>query len=63
MAAEESARFFKSFGWDLSNVIDAHGGSTLGYGSEFRTIEELTPLLRRQPNFEALSDLLTNGMS
>ena len=62
-AAEENARLLERFGWDLSKLIEAHSGSTLGYGSEFRTVEELTPLLKRHPNFAALSDLITNGMS
>ena len=62
-AAEENARLLERFGWDLSKLIEAHSGSTLGYGSEFRTVEELTPLLKRHPNFPELSNLITNGMS
>jgi hypothetical protein len=53
----------EKFDWDVLKLIEAYPGSTLGYGSEFWTVEELTPLLKRHPNFAALKDLLTKGMS
>jgi hypothetical protein len=61
-AAEFNARLMRDFDCDLSKLINAHSNTTLGYGSEFRSVEELTPLLKRHPNFLALENLLATGM-
>jgi hypothetical protein len=61
-AAAHNASVLDRFGWDLSRLIGAYPDSTLGYGSEFRGVGELTPLLRRHPSFAALSNLITHGM-
>ena len=47
---------------NLGALIAAHQDSTLGYGSEFRSVTELTPLLGRHPNFVMLAEYLTSGM-
>lgn len=52
----------EEFDLDLGKLIADHSNSTLGYGSEFRTVEELTPLLGRHPNFPTLANFLTEGM-
>ena len=62
-AEEANAALFQSFDFRLDRIIEAHPLSTLGYGSEFRTIEEITPLLRRHPNFQPLRRLLQKGMA
>ena len=62
LAAAHNAALLQRFDYDLGKVIGAHGKSTLGFGSEFRTVEELRPLLGRHVHFDKLADLLTNGM-
>jgi hypothetical protein len=36
--------------------------TTLGYGSEFRTVNQLRPIIGGHPNFDKLALLLTGGM-
>ena len=50
-------------GFDLGRILDAHQGSTLGCGCEFRPPDQLRPLLGRHRNFRAIEHLLTYGMS
>ncbi len=61
-AAAHNAEVLRGFGYDLGAMIRAHSSSTLGFGSEFRSVTELQPLLGRHPHFGKLADLLTNGM-
>ena len=61
-AAKENAATLASFDFDLGRMIAKHSDSTLGYGSEFRTVEQLRPLLGRHPNFGSLSLVLAEGM-
>ena len=61
-AADENALALKNVGYDLSRLIGDNKGSTLNYGSEFRTVDELEPLLGQHPNFSALAAVLTHGM-
>ena len=46
----------------MGDLIQAHGSTTLGFGSEFRFVAELEPLLGKHIHFEKLADLLTNRM-
>ena len=62
-AATRNAEVLKSFDYDLEKLIQKHSDTTLGYGSEFRTVEQLAPLLRRHPHFTELSQVLKTGMS
>ena len=52
----------KAHGFSVTRLLGAYPDSTLGFGSEFRTVEELEPLLHHHPSFPALKDLLENGM-
>ena len=61
-AAHENEQLLKSFDFDIEKLIAAHSDTTLGYGSEFRSVEQLKPLIGRHPNFESLSLVLTMGM-
>jgi hypothetical protein len=61
-AAAHNAELLRGFGYDLGKMIRAHSASTLGFGSEFRSVAELRPLLGRHPHFDKLTKLLTNGM-
>ena len=62
-AAEYNGKILARAGFDVGRGLDAHGLSTLGYGCEFRTPEQLQPLLGRHRHFSLLRDLLTEGMS
>ena len=61
-AAKHNARLLEGYGFDLARFIGDNLDSTLGYGSEFRGVEELEPLLWRHPNFPALKKLIKDGM-
>lgn len=50
-------------GFDVGRVLADHQGTTLGYGCEFRTPNQLQPLLGRHHHFRLLAELLTKGMS
>lgn len=50
-------------GFDVGRVLADHQGTTLGYGCEFRTPNQLQPLLGRHHHFRLLTELLTKGMS
>ena len=52
----------RGFDYDLGKLIHAHESFTLGFGSEFRTVTELRPLLGKHVHFEKLEALLTTGM-
>jgi hypothetical protein len=62
-AAERNERLLESVDFELEKLFEKYSDTTLGYGSEFRTVEELKPLIGTHPNFLALSQLLTGGMS
>ena len=63
-AAATNESIFQSFGFDMGKLIAANQGTTLGYGSgEFRTVNQLKPLLGGHPNFNKLSKILKSGMS
>ena len=61
-AATHNARLIQEHGFSLASLIREHRSTTLGFGSEFRTVEELRPLLGGHTHFEKLADLLNNGM-
>ena len=62
-AAKANGAVLAACGFDIQRLIDKHPDSTLGYGSEFRTVEQLKPLLGRHPNFGKWSQVLRFGMS
>ena len=61
-AAQENAKTLKLFDYDLGKLIREFSKTTLGYGSEFRPTALLRPLLGRHHNFNALEDVIDNGM-
>ena len=62
-AAATNESIFESFNFDMEKLIAANQDTTLGYGSEFRTVNQLKPLLGGHPNFNKLSKILNSGMS
>ena len=61
-ALENNADVLKNVGYDLSRLIDENEETTLHYGSEFRTVAELEPLLGGHPHFGKLASVLSHGM-
>ena len=62
-AAATNESILKSFDFSMEKLIAANQETTLGYGSEFRTVNQLKPLLGGHPNFNKLSKILNSGMS
>lgn len=61
-ASTHNADILRAVDFDLGRLIQGHGSSTLGFGSEFRKLSELRPLIGRHPHFPRLESLLTEGM-
>jgi hypothetical protein len=61
-ASSHNAEVLRSVDFDLGRLILEHSSSTLGFGSEFRKVTELRPLIGRHPHFTRLEKLLTEGM-
>jgi hypothetical protein len=47
----------------LDRLLLEHQHATLGFGSEFRPLEQLETILGQHPNFDFFSDVLSNGMA
>ena len=62
-AAKANGITLAACGFDFQKLINDNPNSTLGYGSEFRPVEQLEPLLGRHSNFTNLSQVLKFGMS
>jgi hypothetical protein len=62
---EESVRkntdFLISRGWDLKAALADHQGSTVGHGSEFRPVAQLTSIVGGHPNFAFLKQTFEKG--
>jgi hypothetical protein len=48
--------------FNLSRLIQANTGITLAYGSKFRPMEQLEPLLSRHPNFPLIKEFIVGRM-
>jgi hypothetical protein len=48
--------------FNLEALLSTHQNTTLGYGSEFRPVEQLRSILGSHPHFTALEVILRNGM-
>ena len=62
-AAQHNNKILESVDFDVERLIQTYSRTTLGYGSEFRTVEQLKPLIERHPHFRELSLVLKFGMS
>ena len=61
-AAATNARLLEAVDFDIERLINENSATTLGYGSEFRTVDQLRPLIGRHPHFTDLSKVLISGM-
>ena len=60
-AALSNQALLEQYGCSITKLIQAHPGSCLDYGSEFRPIETLEQLLHRHPRWPKLARLLSHG--
>ena len=61
-AARHNANILQDVDYDFQKFFHDQTGSTLAFGSEFRPVEELRPLLRHHPGFDELAEILVTGM-
>lgn len=61
-AAQHNESVLGRVDFDIGRLIRDNESSTLGFGSEFRQVSELEPLLGRHPHFTKLALLLSEGM-
>ena len=61
-AAEHNAALLREVDYDFQQFFQGQAESTLAFGSEFRSIEQLRPLLRQHPGFDELAEILVTGM-
>ena len=61
-AAEHNTVLLQETHYDFQHFLETQAGSTLAFGSEFRLIEELQPLLRTFSGFKELAEILVTGM-
>ncbi len=60
-ASEHNKTILTSYQNNLGNAIADFLASSISYGSEFRPIHQLEPILQHHPSWPKLTDLLTNG--
>jgi len=61
-AADHNADLLRTLDFDFQQFFKDQTGSTLAFGSEFRPIAQLSPLLRQHPGFAELTEVLVTGM-
>jgi len=61
-AAQHNAKVIRESHYDLERLIEAHRSSTIGYGSEFRPVEDMSAILGKHPNFKFFRGILEKGM-
>jgi len=62
-AAEHNKNILSIHDHHLGSVIEAHPSSSISYGSEFRPVVQLEPLLLQHPYWSKLSSTLSCGSS
>ena len=61
-AAAHNARALAAFDYDLDALIRCHHQSAIGFGSEFRPLSQLRPLLSKHPLFPFWEEYLSSGV-
>ena len=62
-AAKTNAALIADFEFDLQRLFDAHPGTTISPGSEFRPLDSIALLLQHHPFWEKIKHTLTKGAS
>jgi hypothetical protein len=60
-AAAHNTKVLSQYNYNLEKAIIADGNSPLRYGSKFRPLADLEPLLQHHPNWPFIVELLTTG--
>ena len=60
-AMMHNSKVLKHHNYDINQLIASHPGSDLDYGSEFRPVCILEPLLKHHPTWDRLSTYLSSG--
>jgi hypothetical protein len=61
-ARQHNSEQLKLHNFELEKLLISNEGTTMGFGSEFRPMSHLEPLLGQHPNFAAVKEFITNGM-
>jgi hypothetical protein len=59
---EHNGRLLDRFNFDLAELLDHFADTTLGYGSEFRPVDQLEKIFAGHPNFAFFRGVLQKGM-
>jgi hypothetical protein len=62
-SVQANADLLAKHDFDLGKLLEAEKGTTLGFGSEFRSIDQLRKVMGGHPNFPPLEEIISNGMS
>ena len=62
-AAKFNSELIERFDFDLQKLFDAHPGTTISPGSEFRPVSSIARLLCHHPFWDRIQDTLRNGAS
>jgi hypothetical protein len=59
---EANTKLLEETDYDITRFLAQHQHTTLGFGSEFRPIEQLRQVLGKHPHFPELTSILEKGM-
>jgi hypothetical protein len=62
-AVQHNTELLEAFDLNIAEFLSLEQDTTLGFGSEFRPVDQLGKVLGRHPNFSFFADVLQNGMS
>ena len=62
-SAQKNWEVFEKYNLDIQKAIEGQSHSPMKYGSEFREVSVLEPLLKHHPNWSKLRAILTRGSS
>jgi hypothetical protein len=60
---EHNSKLLAEYGYDFDKFLGAHQVTSLGFGSEFRTVRQLEKVLGPHQNFPFFKGVLERGMS
>jgi hypothetical protein len=57
-----NAKLIAAAGFDFNRLLPLYQETTLGFGSEFRSVKDIEPLLHKHPLFPFVANILSKGM-
>ena len=61
-SVQHNTDLLKGHDLDMENLLSSYQVTTLGFGSEFRPVDQLQTMLGQHPNFDCFSDVISDGM-